>query len=198
MQEVSGGLAGCPKGPVKFLTVLHRAGNQFAMHDAVTQLLERLDRLGIAYVQHNHPAFFTVEEGRAYKAQMPGGHSKSLFLKDKKGNLFLIVAWADTVVDLNALTKRVAHGRMSFGSAELLFQILGVTPGSVTPFALINDKDRRITVVLDPALLKQVPIYFHPLTNTASLAVDPQDLVRFLTELGYDPLVEVLSHANIA
>lgn len=155
-----------------------------------------LDRLGIATTTTEHPAFFTVEEGRAFKTQMPGAHSKTLFVKDKKDSLFLVVCWADTKVDLNGLSKEVAASRLSFCSAELMQEVLGVTPGSVTPFALINDTGRRVSVIVDKALTTQAPNYFHPLENTASTAIAPHDLLKFLRELGYAPLVRALGHAN--
>jgi Ala-tRNA(Pro) deacylase len=158
-------------------------------------LFAHFDRLGIVTRTTEHPPFFTVEEGRAFKAQMPGAHSKSLFVKDKKGHLFLLVCWADSQVDLNALAKDVASSRVSFCSAELMSEVLRVTPGSVTPFALINDTERRVMVILDQALMTRRPNYFHPLVNSASTAIDPQDLLRFLRDLGYAPLVRAFGHA---
>ncbi|MEM8988329.1 MAG: prolyl-tRNA synthetase associated domain-containing protein [Pseudomonadota bacterium] len=152
-------------------------------------VFDRLDALGVAHETFDHPAFFTVEEGRAHKLELPGGHSKNLFLKDKGGALFLAVAFADTQVDLKALSKRVAKGRLSFGSPELLLKTLGVTPGSVTPFALLNDQKIAVNVILDHALLRQDPIYFHPLENTASTAVSPEGLLTFLRASGHDPLI---------
>jgi Ala-tRNA(Pro) deacylase len=154
------------------------------------------ERLGITTRTYDHPAFFTVEEGRAFKADMPGAHSKTLFVKDKKDNLFLIVCWADTKVELNALSKEIAASRVSFCPAETMMAVLGVTPGSVTPFALINDTARRVQVVVDQALTVRAPNYFHPLINTQSTAIAPEDLLRFLRELGYAPLVRPLGRAN--
>jgi Ala-tRNA(Pro) deacylase len=159
-------------------------------------LFARFERLGIATRTYNHPAFFTVEEGRAFKADMPGAHSKTLFVKDKKDNLFLIVCWADTRVELNPLSKEIAASRVSFCSPETMMAVLGVTPGSVTPFALINDTVRRVKVVVDQALTVRTPNYFHPLINTQSTAIDPQDLLTFLRDLGYAPLVRAVGHAN--
>lgn len=162
---------------------------------AQADLFDRLQRLGIETRTYDHPAFFTVEEGRAFKAQMPGAHSKTLFVKDKKDNLFLIVCWAETQVDLNALAKDIAASRVSFCNPDLMMTVLGVTPGSVTPFALINDTARRVRVVVDQALTVRTPNYFHPLVNTRSTAIDPQDLLRFLNDLGYAPLVKSLGRA---
>ena len=112
---------------------------------------------------------FTVAESQAIKQEIPGGHSKNLFLKDKKGRLFLVVADAETRIDLKRLHEAIgASGRLSFGSAELLREMLGVEPGSVTPFALVNDRERRVTLVLDEALMRSEPVNFHPLVNSAT------------------------------
>jgi Ala-tRNA(Pro) deacylase len=161
-------------------------------------LFARFERLGITTKTYDHPAFFTVEEGRVYKTSMPGAHSKTLFVKDKKDNLFLIVCWADTKVELNALSKDIASSRVSFCAPEIMMDILGVTPGSVTPFALINDTARRVRVVVDQALSARSPNYFHPLINTQSTAIAPDDLLRFLRDLGYAPLVRAVGRASLA
>ncbi len=154
-----------------------------------------LDALGVAHRTVEHRAIFTVEEGRDLKAQLPGGHSKNLFVKDKKGALYLAVALAETRVDLVGLGKRLgAKGRLSFGKPELMTATLGVIPGAVTPFALINESARALTrVILDQALLAHDPVWFHPLENTASTAVSPDDLVRFVRARGFEPLIAPLS-----
>jgi Ala-tRNA(Pro) deacylase len=119
---------------------------------------------------------------------MPGGHTKNLFLKDKKGALFLVCAIADTAIDLNALSKALGAGRFSFGSAERLMRHLGVEPGSVTLFALINDPDRTVTLVLDEALFAHDPVNFHPLKNDATTAISPADMLKFIHSLGREPI----------
>jgi Ala-tRNA(Pro) deacylase len=131
---------------------------------------------------------FTVEEGRDLKAQMPGGHSKNLFLKDKKGALFLLCAIGDTAIDLNALSRLLGAGRFSFGSAERLMDNLGVTPGAVTLFALINDPERKVTLLLDDALYAHDPVNFHPLRNDATTAISPADMLKFIRALGREPI----------
>lgn len=151
-------------------------------------LFARFDALGIKHTTTRHRPVFTVEEGADLKAQMPGGHSKNLFLKDKKGALFLLCALGDTVIDLNAVSKLLGAGRFSFGSAERLKAHLGVEPGSVTIFALINDPERRVTLVLDEALLAHDPVNFHPLKNDATTAISPADLLKFIAALGRDPI----------
>ncbi len=155
---------------------------------APEDLFARFDALGIAHRTIQHRPVFTVEEGVDLKASMPGGHSKNLFLRDKKGALFLLCALGETKIDLNAVSKLIGVGRFSFGSAELLSRHLGVTPGSVTLFALINDPDRAVTLLLDDALLAHDPVCFHPLRNDATTAISPADLLRFIASLGRAPI----------
>jgi len=152
-------------------------------------LFARFDALGIAYVTHRHRPVFTVEEGTDLKAALPGGHSKNLFLKDKKrGELFLLCALGDAKIDLNAVSKLLGVGRFSFGNAELLMQHLGVTPGSVTLFALINDQERHVTLILDEGFFAHDPVNFHPLSNDATTAISPADMLKFIRCLGREPI----------
>ena len=153
------------------------------------QLFARLDALEIAYRTVEHAAVFTVAESAAVKAEMPGGHSKNLFLKDKKGLLVLAVANAETKVDLVGLGKAIgARGRLSFGKPELMTEVMGVIPGAVTPFALINQSSLVLaSVIMDTALMAENPVWFHPLENTASTAISPQDLTRFVAACGHQP-----------
>ncbi|HML09535.1 MAG TPA: prolyl-tRNA synthetase associated domain-containing protein [Stellaceae bacterium] len=153
------------------------------------QLFAAFDRLGIAHKTYTHPPVFTVEEAKSLRGVLPGGHCKSLFLKDKKAGLWLVVALEECRVDLKALADRLSAPRFSFGAAELLYGVLGVRPGSVTPFAAINDSDRRVTVVLQRAMLAHDPLNYHPLENDRTTAVTPGDLVRFLEACGHSPLV---------
>jgi Ala-tRNA(Pro) deacylase len=153
------------------------------------ELIAFLDAQGIAHRTLEHPPVFRVGEGLEIKAALPGGHSKNLFLKDAKGQLWLVSALGETAIDLKALPRTIGSGRLSFGSPELLYQTLGVTPGSVTAFALINDREHRVRFVLDAALLASEPVNFHPLTNTATTAVSRAGLLAFLTALGIEPIV---------
>ena len=148
-----------------------------------------LDRLGVAHRTTRHEAVFRVEDGPHLKALLPGGHSKNLFLKDAKDRLWLVSALADSVIDLKALPKAIGAARLSFGSAELLHETLGVRPGSVSPFGLVHDRERRVSLVLDAALLAREPLNFHPLVNTATTAVSAEGLARFLDALGVTPTV---------
>jgi Ala-tRNA(Pro) deacylase len=151
-------------------------------------LYARFDALGIAYTTHAHRPIFTVEEGADLKALLPGGHSKNLFLKDKKGQLFLLSALGDAKIDLNAVSKLIGSGRFSFGNAELLLQYLGVTPGSVTMFALINDTDGKVRFILDEGFFAHDPVNFHPLRNDATTAISPADMLKFARATGHDPI----------
>ncbi|MEE9329871.1 MAG: prolyl-tRNA synthetase associated domain-containing protein [Parvularculaceae bacterium] len=150
-------------------------------------LFARLDALNIDHRTVDHAAVFTVEESASIKTSLPGGHSKNLFLKDKKGGLALAVAHADTQVDLVGLGKALgARGRYSFGKPELMVEVLGVTPGSVTPFALLHETSRRLDhVVFDTALLRYDPVWFHPLENTGSTAISPESLLKFAQACGH-------------
>jgi Ala-tRNA(Pro) deacylase len=157
------------------------------------ELFAYLDRLGIAHPTVTHQALFTVEQSRALRGTIPGGHTKNLFLKDKKGALFLVTAPEDAVIELSSLHRRLrASGRFSFGSAELMRETLGIEPGAVTPFAAINDTDRRVEVVLDAALMQHETINCHPLTNTMTTSIARADLLRFLEETGHPPRIEAV------
>lgn len=158
------------------------------------QLLDFIARLNIEVTTHEHVAVFTVAESEGIKTGMPGGHTKNLFLKDKKGALFLVSALAETMIDLKHLHRRLGCGRLSFGKAELLQEVLGVTPGSVTAFALINDqptpdKGARVRFIIDAALMAHDPINFHPLENTATTAISPDDFLTFARACGHEPEV---------
>ena len=147
-------------------------------------------RLGIAAQTYEHVPVFTVAESQAIKEEIPGGHSKNLFLKDKKGRLFLVVAHAETRIELKRLHEALdASGRLSFGSAELLREVLGVEPGSVTPFALMNDRERRVSLVLDEALMEHEPVNFHPLVNSATTGLSRADLLKFFAATGHEPRI---------
>jgi Ala-tRNA(Pro) deacylase len=153
------------------------------------ELLAFLDDLGIAHRTLDHPAVFRVGEGDDFKADLPGGHTKNLFLKDAKGRLWLISALGETQIDLKRLHPVIGSARLSFGSGELMEQVLGVTPGSVTAFALANDTEGQVTFVLDAALAASDPVNFHPLVNTATTAVSQADFRRFLEAVGHPPMV---------
>jgi Ala-tRNA(Pro) deacylase len=156
-----------------------------------SDLFAFLDKLGIAHATVSHPALFTVEQSQALRGTIPGGHTKNLFLRDKKGALFLVTALEDAAIELKSLHRQLgASGRFSFGSAELMRETLGIEPGAVTPFAAVNDSARRVTVVLDAALMRHATINCHPLVNTMTTSIGRDDLVRFLEATGHPPRIE--------
>jgi len=156
-------------------------------------LLAYLDALGVVTATVEHPPLFTVEESQALRGEIPGAHTKNLFVKDKKGRLFLLVLGEETEVDLKRVHERIGgQGRVSFGSAALLEEVWGVRPGAVTPFGAINDPDARVRVVLDEAMMANARLNFHPLVNTRTTGLASRDLVRFLRATGHEPLIAPL------
>jgi Ala-tRNA(Pro) deacylase len=151
------------------------------------QLFERLHAMGIATRTVEHPPLFTVAESQEVERQLPGGHTKNLFLKDAKANLWLVVAQSTTPVDLKSLPATINSHRLSFGKPELLMEVLGVPPGSVTAFSVINDRACRVSVVIDTRLLEQDTINCHPLENTATTNIARDDLLRFIRSTGHEP-----------
>jgi Ala-tRNA(Pro) deacylase len=152
-------------------------------------LIALLDSLGVETVTHEHPAVFRVGEGEEIKAAIPGAHTKNLFLKDAKGQLWLISAADRTTIDLKRLHTVIGSARLSFGAEALMVETLGVTPGSVTAFALVNDTGHRVRFVLDRTLAEADLVNFHPLTNTATTGISRADLRKFLDGVGVTPLV---------
>ncbi len=152
-------------------------------------LFALFDRLGIEHSTIDHPPFFTVEEGRPWHDKIAGLHCKNLFIKDRKGGLWLVVMPADKRADLGRLEKALGASRFSFARPDLLQEVLALTPGSVTPFGLINDALRRVTVILDHQMLDSEWINLHPLHNAASTTLRSADLLRFIRALGYEPII---------
>lgn len=138
---------------------------------------------------HEHPAVFTVAESQIHTGHIPGVHCKNLFLKcNKTEKLFLLTVPDERVVDLKTLPEKIGAKRFSFGKPELLMEVLGVTPGSVTPLAVINDTQKQVQPVLDAWMMEQGLVNFHPLVNTATVTMKPTDLWTFMTNLGYAPI----------
>jgi Ala-tRNA(Pro) deacylase len=152
-------------------------------------LIALLDATGVAHSTLDHPAVFRVGEGEEIKAALPGAHTKNLFLKDAKGQLWLVSACGETTIDLKRLPNVIGSARLSFGNEVLMLETLGVTPGSVTAFGLINDTERRVRFVLDKALADADPVNFHPLTNTATTTVSQAGFRAFLKALRVEPLI---------
>ncbi|MEJ8475864.1 prolyl-tRNA synthetase associated domain-containing protein [Roseibium algae] len=149
----------------------------------------------IKVTTHDHQPVFTVSESGDLHEQIEGGHTKNLFLKDKKGRLFLVVALHDAVIDLKKIHHVIgAQGRVSFGNADLLMEVLGVAPGSVTPFALINDREvLRVTPVFDAAMMEHAVLNYHPLLNDATTSISREDLLVFARACGHTPQVLAVS-----
>ena len=157
-----------------------------------------LDKLGIATKTMSHAPLFTVAQSRALRGSIDGGHTKNLFLKDKKGRLFLVVAAEDAAIDLKRLHTLIgAAGRLSFGSADEMRRRLGVEPGAVTPFGLMHDSERAVAVVLDAGLMSNDQLNFHPLVNTMTTTIKRDDLVRFLEATGHAPNIVALDGATV-
>jgi Ala-tRNA(Pro) deacylase len=152
-------------------------------------LIALFDSHGIEHVTVEHEAVFRVGEGEAVKAAISGAHTKNLFLKDAKGRLWLVSAQDTSVIDLKTLHRRIGAARLSFGNPDLLFETLGVTPGSVTAFALINDAEHKVGFVLDAALDAAAVVNFHPLANTATTSLSRSGFRRFLEIVGVSPIV---------
>ena len=153
-----------------------------------------LDALGIAHKTVKHPPLFTVEQSRVLRGQIPGGHTKNLFLRDKKYELYLVVALEDADIELKDLHRRLgASGRFSFGSSNLLREVLGVEPGAVTPFGAINDTQGRVTIVLDTPMMEHETLNYHPLVNTMTTSIKRDDLLKFLRSTGHVPRIERVS-----
>lgn len=152
-------------------------------------LMARLDELGIAYRSHRHAPVFTVPEAKALRGELPGHHIKNLFLRNKKGRMWLAVIDEDRPVDLASLADRLEAGRFSFGSPERLMTHLGVLPGAVTPMSLINDRDHLVQPVLDAKIIAGGPINCHPLVNDMTLTIEAPDLLRFIEACGHRPTV---------
>ena len=150
-------------------------------------LINLLNKLGISYTLHHHPPFFTVAEGLEFEKNIPGGHCRNLFVRDKRERMFLISALNETAIDLKKIAPMIGADRLSFGSPERLMRHLGVTPGSVCPFAAINDQDHQVNIVLDAGLMDHATVNFHPLLNTMTVGLAPRDLIKFFDHTGHKP-----------
>jgi Ala-tRNA(Pro) deacylase len=157
------------------------------------ELMSRLSELGIGVSTIDHEPVFTVAESERLHREIPGGHTKNLFLKDAKGQIWLIVAEAHTPVDLKSLPKVIGSARLSFGRPELLMEVLGVPPGSVTALALVNDDAHRVSVVVDERLMEYETINCHPLVNSATTSLGRDDLIRFMAACGHEPRIVALT-----
>jgi Ala-tRNA(Pro) deacylase len=161
--------------------------NEAALPTSPQQLVDYLNSLDIGHHVVKHPPLFTVEDSKTLRGELPGHHIKNLFLRDKRESMFLVVAQEDRRVDLKALAEAIGASKLSFGSAERLMKKLGVLPGAVTPFAVINDKEHQVKVFIDRAVMSGGRIHCHPLVNDMTVALDCDDLLRFLRATGHEP-----------
>jgi Ala-tRNA(Pro) deacylase len=164
-------------------------GRDDARRAGPANVLGRLAALGIEASTHEHPALFTVEQSKEMRGNLPGGHCKNLFLRDRKSRMWLVVCREDLRIDLKALGWKIGADRLSFGSADRLMRVLGVIPGAVSPLALINDTDHQVTVILDKAMLALTPLNYHPISNEMTTAIAPEDLMVFIRSCGHEPML---------
>ncbi|VAV95491.1 FIG042921: similarity to aminoacyl-tRNA editing enzymes YbaK, ProX [hydrothermal vent metagenome] len=149
------------------------------------RLFDRFDELSIKTTTHNHAPAFTVEQARELRGTIAGGHCKNLFLKDKKGALWLIVCLEDARINLKTAPTKIGSARLSFGKPELLMETMGISPGSVTPFAVINDHDAVVNVILEQKMMQNGQLNYHPLKNDATTTIATDDLVAFIKSCGH-------------
>jgi Ala-tRNA(Pro) deacylase len=159
------------------------------------KLLEILDSLDISYKIYDHDPIFTVEQGAHLKAQIPGMHCRNLFLRDKKKIMYLVVAANETAIDMKKLEKIIDSGRLSFGSADRLWTHLGIRPGSVCPFTVMNDKDHQVNVILDAFMMRAETVNYHPMDNAQTISLVPADLLKFFDFTGHRPRIVDLTAA---
>jgi Ala-tRNA(Pro) deacylase len=194
---------GKPRPPVAGATRSGYQARDPALHLQMSaspeDLIAYLAALGVETETIDHPPLFTVEDSRTLRGDIRGGHTKNLFVKDKKDRLFLLVSSEMTAIDLKRVHEKIgAQGRVSFGSADLLEAVWGVLPGAVTPFGAINDKAGRVRVVLDEAMMRHERLNFHPLVNTRTTGLARADLIKFLRATGHEPLVVALGQDQAA
>src|SRR5262245_29038957 len=160
------------------------------MPKSVDELFAFFDELGIGVRTITHPPLFTVADSQTLRGEIDGGHTKNLFLKDKKDNYFLVTAGEDAKIDLKSIHQKIgAASRVSFGKPEALLELLGVTPGAVTPLGVINDAESKVKMVIDSALLEHPVINVHPLNNAATSSIARDDLLLFLRATGHEPAI---------
>lgn len=157
-----------------------------------TQLFADIAQLGIAFELIEHRAVFTVEESSKLDRDIPGAHTKNLFLKDAGGEFWLVTVPADMRVDLKKLPQAIGCKRVSFAKADDMMRLLGISPGSVTPLAVINDAGRAVTIVFDAGLAATERINVHPLRNTATIGLSPENLIKLLKYWGHVPVIAVI------
>ncbi len=144
------------------------------------EFLNVLSQIEIEYTNHEHPAVFTVEEADMHHEGIDGVHSKNLFFKDRKKKLVLVVTLSDKPIKIKDVGNKIGHKGLSFGKPDLLMEVLGVIPGAVTPFAVVNDEEKQVKVILDAEMMENDLLNFHPIVNTATTTINSKDLIKFM------------------
>ena len=171
----------------------------FDTNDVQRDLFARLEQLGIATTIVDYPAHKTVEEGKVLRGQMAGTFTKNLLLKDKKSRYYLLSVHEDRVLDLKTLPAQLgAKGHLSFASAERMVEMLGVAPGALTPMGLLNDDGGNVVAVIDASLMSHDQLNFHPLIQTKSMGLRPDELVAFVRSCGREPMIVDLDRSGSA
>lgn len=160
------------------------------------ELMAQLENMGIEFKLYHHEAVYTVEESEKVDAGIEGTPCRNLFLRDKKKKNFLVVLQHATEVDMKKLPSVIGSDRLSFGSADRLWQYLGVRPGSVCPFAITNDTDNQVKILLDKSMMETDLVNYHPLLNTMTVGLTPDDLIKFIESTGHEAHIVDLSPAK--
>jgi Ala-tRNA(Pro) deacylase len=179
------------------MTTIDHANNDSDLPTSPETLLKYLQDLGVDFSLHHHRAVFTVAESEEIDASIPGTHGRNLFLRDHKKNKFLVVLQNSTMVDIKKLPALIgSSNKLSFGSPERLWEYLGVRPGSVCPYAIVNDKDKQVKICLDKSMMETELVNYHPLLNTMTIGVKPADLTRFIESCGHEAHIVDFSAAR--
>ena len=152
-------------------------------------LFDQFAVLGIETTTVRHSPMFTVKDGEKELVDVPGGHCKTLFLKDKNENLWLVVMLGKIRLDMKSLQKKLGSSRLSFAKPDLMWEVLGVEPGAVTPFVILNESARNIKVVLDKKMMKEKLLNYHPLRNDATTTISASDLLKFIYAMEHKPII---------
>lgn len=184
------------KGMSQAINESSKCQNEQDLPTSPEQLMANLDDLSIQYQLYHHEAVFTVEESNKVDAGISGTHCRNLFLRDKKKKNYLLVLQNATEVDMKALPSIIGSDRLSFGSADRLWQYLGVRPGSVCPFSIINDTDQKVKLLLDKSMMETDIVNYHPLLNTMTIGLTPADLLKFIESTGHEAHIVDLSNGQ--
>ena len=159
-------------------------------------LFNLLKELNISYELHHHEAVYTVAESEKIDAKIAGTHCRNLFLRDKKKNNYLLVLPVTVDVDMKKLPDIFGAKRLSFGSGERLWEYLGVRSGSVCPFCIVNDTDNNVQIYLEKSMMEADVVNFHPMLNTMTVSLAPDDLLKFIATTNHEAHIVDLTSAQ--